>query len=238
MGLSIDPESRWGARLVRMGAWLLRAILATLGRTYRVREVAGGEYVEALLEERQPVLLSFWHNRSFMAAIYFYYHLLRRGFDITVLASQSRDGELVSQLARLWGLRVVRGSASRGGLQALRALHRIVRHQSSSPIMIPDGPHGPVYHFKPGVLALAQTSGAPVLPIGFAASHFLTLGSWDKLIVPWPFARVAVILGEPHPIPKGLSDDALETLRQELQDTIDHLTAEAEAAVGSKDPMR
>ena len=77
MSLSFDPESPWGSRLIRFAAWLVRLILVTLGRTYRVEIVRGAEHLDALLETRRAVLLSFWHNRTFLASNFFYHRLLR-----------------------------------------------------------------------------------------------------------------------------------------------------------------
>ena len=226
-----------GARLIRLGAWLIRLLLATLGRTYRVQLVRGGEHLDAVIAEKRPVLISFWHNRAYLAAGFLYHRVLPRGLDVTVLASKSRDGELVAKVAEQWGLSVIRGSSSRGGLEALRALHKgIVRH-GTSPIMIPDGPTGPLYHFKAGAAVLAQTSGAPILPMGLAAQRFFTVKSWDRLIVPWPFSRVAITVGEPQALPKRLATEELEAERRRLEGLLDDLTLEAEACLGVTDAL-
>ncbi len=227
-----------GSRLIRLGAWLIRVVLSTLGRTYRVRVVEGEQYLSRWTETQTPSILSFWHNRVFIGTHYVYHHLLHRGFKIAVLTSQSRDGELVARVAEQWGLSVVRGSSSRGGLQALRALHRAVTRESYSPIMIPDGPRGPIYQFKAGVAVLAQTTGAPILPMGLAAQRFFTLGSWDRLIVPWPFSRVAIAFGEPQSLPRKLTDEALESECRRLESLIDELTLKAESELGVTDPSR
>lgn len=238
MSLSFDPHSPVGRRIIRFAAWLIRVLLTTLGRTYRVRVIEGQEHVDRILAEAKPVLLSFWHNRVFLGAGYLYHSWIRRGFDITVLTSQSRDGELVAELARQWGLSVVRGSSSRGGRAALRALHRAVVKNGSSPILIPDGPRGPIYEFKVGAAVLSQTSGASILPIGFAAQRFFRIKSWDRIIVPWPFSKVTVCVGEPRQIPNKLSSDELELERRRLESTLDELTIRAEAELGAVDSAR
>ena len=99
--------------------------------------------------------------------------------------------------------------------------------------MVPDGPHGPQYVFKMGVAVLAQTSGAPMLPLGFAAKSAWHLGSWDRLIIPKPFTRVAVVVGKPETVDPALVNDALETERQRLEAVINGATRRAkEAASG------
>ena len=238
MSLRIDPHSPVGSRLIRFAAWLIRVILTTLGRTYRVRIIEGGQHLEDWTERQAPTILSFWHNRAYIGAHYVYHHLLGRGFKISVLASQSRDGELVARVAEQWGLAVVRGSASRGGLKALRALHRAITREGFSPIMIPDGPRGPIYHFKVGVAVLAQTTGAPILPMGFAAQRFFTIKSWDRLIIPWPFSRVAVAFGEVQSLDRSLTSEELEAARARLESEVDRLTLRAEAELGVVDSSR
>ncbi len=216
----------------------MRAILLGIGSTCRFEVVAGAEYLEAARREKRPLILSLWHNRSFLAAYFVYSELSRRGFEVLVLASQSRDGELVTRLARQLRLSVVRGSASRGGLAAMRAIYRAIARQGLSPVLIPDGPRGPLYELKVGVAVLAQMSQVPILPIGLAAQRFFTLGSWDRLIVPWPFSRVAVVIGEPQTVERGLSSDELESRRRGLEALLVDLTRRAEERLGARDRSR
>jgi len=231
-------HTRVGSWLLTFGAWLTHLILLFLGATYRLRVLEGGEILEEARREKKPYILSFWHNRSILAALFFHNQLFRQGYDVLVLASLSREGELVTRVARLWGLSVVRGSASRGGLNAVRAIHRALRRQGSSPIMIPDGPRGPIYDFKVGVAILSQMSQEAILPIGFAAQRFWSLKSWDRLIVPWPFSKVTVVVGEPQSIPRGLAEEELEAERVRLQALLDEVTRRAEDALGVDDLAR
>ena len=233
-----DPTTRRGRLTLALGARLLRFIVLALTRTCRVEVAAGKEHFEEVFATRRPVIPSFWHNRVFLAAPYLFRQMLPRGMDVTVLASQSRDGELVTLLAGLWRLRTVRGSASRGGSAALRGTYRaIVKHQSS-PVMIPDGPRGPLYRFKIGVAVLSQMAETPILPIGLAASRFWRIKSWDRIIIPKPFARIVLVVGSPQTVPRDLNEEALEAERQRLETLLDRLTLDAEARLGVEDEMR
>ncbi len=234
--MGLDKDSRHGSLLIGLAARLSRWVLLGLGGSWKLEVVAGREHLEALYAEPRPVLLSFWHNRVFALGYFLYQHLHRRGLDITLLASHSRDGELVTRVCQRWDVHTVRGSASRGGLQAMRGLHKAITRRGSSPIMIPDGPRGPIYEFKVGVAVLAQTSRAPILPIGVAAKRFWRLRSWDRIIVPWPWTRVAVVVGEPQYVSRELSADELEAERARLEGLLDELTLQAEEAVGVADP--
>ena len=102
--------------------------------------------------------------------------------------------------------------------------------------MIPDGPRGPRYQFKIGVVILAQLAQAPILPMGMAAKRFLVIPSWDRLILPWSFSRIALVVGEPQEVPRQLGTEELETERQRLEVLLSELTRQAEEALGVGDP--
>ena len=236
--MGLNKDSRHGSFLIGIAARLSRWVMLALGRSWKIDVVAGREHLDELLADPHAVLLSFWHNRAFAMAYFLYDRLHNQGIGITLLASHSRDGEMVTRVCRRWGLHTVRGSASRGGTAALRGIHRAITRRGSSPIMIPDGPRGPLYRFKVGVAVLAQTSRAPILPFGIAARKSWTLASWDRMIVPRPFTDVAVVVGEPQQIPRRLSTEELEAERLRLQELLDALTLQAEAAVGAMDVAR
>ncbi|MEM9596348.1 MAG: lysophospholipid acyltransferase family protein [Acidobacteriota bacterium] len=227
----VDKDSRLGAFTLRLAGHLVRWVLLLVGSTCRVEVVAGAETLRRLQESPRPVLLSFWHDRTFLSAYFLYRELHRKGFDITLLASHSRDGEMVTQMVKGWGITTVRGSASRGGTAALRGLHRAIKGRGSSPIMIPDGPRGPAYAFKVGVAVLAQLSGAPILPLGFAARRAWHLKSWDRLVIPKPFTRIAVVVEEPQAVDPDLGGDELEAERLRLEGVLDDVKNRAEGAV-------
>lgn len=229
MSIKVDKKTRSGRFLLSLAAWLGRTLLALLGATWRV-EIQGNEVLARLLADKKPHILSFWHNRTVIAAYFLSRHLLKKGLNITLLASQSRDGELVTRLVAGWGVETVRGSATRGGREALRGIFKAITQKRSSPLVVPDGPQGPLYGFKAGAAVLAQMSGAPILPMGFAARSSWRLKSWDRLIVPRPFARVVVVVGEPQYLAKDLAGEAFETERLRLEALLAELTRRAEAA--------
>lgn len=234
--MRIRHDTRFGGALMTGASWLLRGVVGAIGRTWRVELVEGRERLDALLDRGEPVILTFWHNRSVLALPLLLHHLHRRGFDVTVLASGSRDGELVARTVRGWGVHVVRGSATRGGREALWGTFRAIRRRGSSPVVVPDGPTGPPYVYKVGVLHLARLSGSAVLPLGLAANRYWTVGSWDRLMVPLPFARIAVVVGEPRTVARGIQGDALERERLDREAALNRLTGLAEGAAGSPGP--
>lgn len=167
----------WGARL---GAILVRV----LGRTWRIREI-DGENIRAPLRERSPFVAVFWHGQMLPLL----WHHRKRG--IAVLISEHGDGEIIARIAQSLGYGLVRGSSSRGAERAL--LESIRAASSGTPVAItPDGPRGPARNFAAGALLIAHRSGAPILPIAAAASRAWRLRSWDRFLIPKPFARITI----------------------------------------------
>ena len=149
------------SRLLWPGAFLLRVVMGVLGRTWRF-EVENRSVLDDLVADPRPVIISFWHHQIFPAGYFLVRELHKTGFRLTLMASHSRDGELVTRFARNLKMHTVRGSGSRGGQAAIRALHRSLVKEGSSPLVIPDGPRGPQFECKPGAVLLAQFSQAQI----------------------------------------------------------------------------
>ena len=133
----------------------------------------------------------------------------------------------MARYARRFGLDVVRGSSSRGGPAALRALAAALR-AGEDVAVIPDGPRGPCRQAQPGVVVLAALSGAPIVPLGFAARPARHLASWDEFMIPLPFARAAAVFGAPVVVDRdGDRARALKDVERALED----VTAAAERRV-------
>lgn len=172
---------------------LLGWFVEALGRTWRIEIAEGREHLDRLAAGGPPAILAFWHDRVILGAYFTGARMARgEGVDVTALTSRSGDGELVARIMRRWGARIVRGSSSAGGREAMWALRAVVRRRGSSPILVPDGPRGPARHLKRGILVLARVSGAPVLAMGLASDRHWRLNSWDRMTIPKPFARVRV----------------------------------------------
>lgn len=235
--MRLDPETRLGSVALTLVIGLMDLLIRGLSRTWRFRVIEGEEVLDRVIRRREPVVFCFWHNRILPAAGLLVRRVAPAGMDLTLMASASRDGELSSGFVRRHGARVVRGSSSRGGTHALRSVLRLIRNHGTSPILIPDGPKGPAYEFKTGVLGLSQMSGAPIFLMGFAASSSWTVGTWDRMVFPRPFARVAVAVEPPRSVPRGLPEEELERERQACETRLAELTRQAEAAVGARDPL-
>lgn len=218
-------------RLVPVGARLLRLPLILLGASWRVRIVGGGDTLRQLAGAGEPVIYGFWHQSLYPCGHYLYRLMRRHRLRLALLASLSRDGELVARMAAASGIEAVRGSTSRAGLSGLLALRRALVRRGASVLAAPDGPRGPARRCQQGIVVLAATSGAAIVPLAAAADRAWRLRSWDRLEIPKPFARVALTIGEPIAIDKraDLSEGAELVGR-----ALDRLTRSCEEAVRSR----
>ncbi|MGH7389232.1 MAG: lysophospholipid acyltransferase family protein [Candidatus Rokuibacteriota bacterium] len=178
----------------------------------------------------RPVIYVVWHGRILMmpwaSARLLRTHGARR---VSVLASRSRDGEMVARYAARFGVAAVRGSSSRGGAGGLRALATAVRG-GEDVALVPDGPRGPRRRLKEGVVVLAALTGAPVVPLAIAARPARRLASWDAFLVPLPFARCALVLGEPIGVPAAADR---ERTAKDIARALDETAAAADRLVAS-----
>jgi lysophospholipid acyltransferase (LPLAT)-like uncharacterized protein len=208
---------------------LVAALVRLLGPTLRLR-TEGVETLTPSWTAARPLVYCVWHGRILMVP--WLNARLRRSHGaraVSVLASRSRDGELVAGYARRFGLDVVRGSSSRGGAGALRALVAAVQ-AGHDVALAPDGPRGPREQLGSGVVTLAALTGAPVVPLAFAARPAWRLASWDAFQVPWPFARAALVVGAATSVPR---DADRERARKEIQRGLDEATAAADRLVSA-----
>lgn len=200
---------------------LVSGVLRVLAKTLRVRLV-GHEELFVRLQRQEQAILAFWHNRLLMMP------LVAPPQPICVMVSAHRDGEIAVRALRRWNIQAVRGSARRGGAHGLLQLVRAYRRGLNLAV-VPDGPTGPCYVAKVGVIHLARLTGAPIYPVSYAASRAARLRSWDRLLVPLPFARVAVVVGEPLYVAGDEDPGQIENLRVDLENRMNALNHTAEA---------
>lgn len=178
--------------LATLAGVLLNAYGELFRRTSRIRFQVHPGVEQLVREQGAAVIFALWHRHAFFVP-------LLRGVQrqpITVLLSAHRDAQIVAVAVRLRGLKVVAGSSTRGGLKAYLHLRRVL-DQRESVCITPDGPKGPAEQVKAGVIHLAQLSGCAIVPVAVACSRVHRLRSWDRSVLPLPFSRVVITLGEP-----------------------------------------
>lgn len=166
---------------------------------------------------REHFIGALWHNRLLIFPL-----VLRRFFPDrhgAALISASRDGDLLSDAIHRFDYDVVRGSSSKLGASALLQLGEEL-NAGRDVVITPDGPRGPAYELGPGIVFLAQKTGAQVLPMNMEYSSCWRVKSWDRFIIPKPFCKVRVIIGQPLRMRPASSDQEFENERTRLQNSM------------------
>jgi lysophospholipid acyltransferase (LPLAT)-like uncharacterized protein len=166
-----------------------------------------------LIDAGTPVLLCTWHQQFFSAIRHFRTYAKYRP---ALMISRSRDGAIIAAVARRTGWATVRGSSSRGGKSALRAMirHMKKRHLGAH---ILDGPTGPIGVVKAGIIRMAHESHAVIVPFSVTASRALYFNSWDRFMLPLPFSRVTLRFTEPVRLTPTTDPSTFEGQRARLE---------------------
>ncbi len=163
----------------------------------------------------QSTIMLFWHNQFLIIA---YLLLVRKlpGKSMSVIISSSKDGDLLTYFVELMGCEVIRGSSHKGGVRALKLIHKSIEEHRHI-IIAADGPTGPIYKVKPGAIFLSHKHEIPLLLLKTKLKWSIRLNTWDKSFIPIPFARVEVDAEKifPQAIFKNATDTAKESLLQE-----------------------
>jgi lysophospholipid acyltransferase (LPLAT)-like uncharacterized protein len=212
---------RWAklSLLPPVGAALLWGIAATMRP-----ETRGYEEIDAWYRSGGHIILAFWHAQQLMIPAGY------RGTGAHVLISQHGDGEIIARIIARFGHQAVRGSSTRGGAGALRALIKLGR-AGEDLVVTPDGPKGPRHVAKLGVVQLAKATGLPIVPLAFACSTKQLFPSWDQFMVPYPFSRGLFLYGKAMFVSREGDDLVLEAHRLALETELNRLTEQAERAV-------
>lgn len=215
-------------------AWLARIWFATV----RVTIVNRNVYDRHFRQTGRPhhVVGASWHRH----AIFLFYFFRNLG-DRLIMISRSLDGEMTANIARRFGYAAVRGSSSRGGRQALEQMIDVMNAGDKKYLCgtAVDGPRGPARIMKKGMAAVARQTGALFVPMACSGNRLITFSrAWDKTILPKPFSRITIIFGEPVRIPADLGNSELETICQDLEDRLNHLTDEVDRICGYRTVRR
>ena len=201
--------------------------------TCRIVHVDGRSHIEDRLLRGETAVICYWHRHQLFCWRYLR-QLIDRGARIGWLISASVDGHGPSEIARRMGGGIVfRGSTTSRGTDALRAMCKSIARDHVSPATTPDGPYGPHSVFKPGIVKLAQLSGAPLIPLAYCAERAWVLRTWDRFVIPRPFCRIVMAAGEPVPVPRRLDEPEMERLRQQLERELQVLFERARARLQS-----
>jgi len=213
------------------GVGLGVALLKLWIRTIKV-ELLNPEVEREYMDTGRPCLLVTWH-RAWLGGVMY----MGPRWHPAVMASMSRDGEWVARFEKKMGCHPMRGSSSRGGMSAQKAMVRFVKQGGRVATNVADGPRGPRYEAKAGMISLAQLTGAPLIPVIWSgANPWVLRRSWDKTMIPKPWSKVVVLYGQPITVSRRLSREERESHRQDLENQLMRITREADRLCGYQDP--
>jgi lysophospholipid acyltransferase (LPLAT)-like uncharacterized protein len=206
-------------------SWVVTALLRLLAATWRVR-------IEGAAEPLPVSIGAVWHE-NWLPGVWCF-----RDRGIAACVSRSRDGDRLDRVLRRLGYAdSVRGSTSSGGTAALRGMVRTLA-RGGSVVLLTDGPRGPARRSQVGAVALARLSGVPITPVAFAVRPRLRARSWDRSVLPLPFARIVCRLGAPIAVPRNADPDQEERIRSELDLALASLDGVVRAGLGRRGLLR
>lgn len=171
---------------------------------------------------RENVIFALWHNRFFIAP--YFAAVFKKKKNLAALASRSRDGQLISAILRMFNFAVVCGSSKKGGDVALKQLSRKIIDENCSTAITVDGPTGPIYQVKPGVVKLASLTGAPIIPLSCSFTRYFCIKkSWDRFLIPKPFTTCTVSFGEPIYVKKDIAKEDITLAAEKIKQSLDSL---------------
>lgn len=202
--------------LLNAAPWFAARLIRWLHR--RIKPVSiGEEHLQAIWDDGCNLIFCFWHDQLLMMAAGY------PGPKASVMISASKDGELIARTMTYFNIGAIRGSSSRGGRAAFRAMIDL----GKEPIDLaftPDGPRGPRHRIKDGVVQLAKVTGRPIVPAAFACSNGHRFNSWDRFLLPYPWGKGVYSIGAPLYYDRG---ENLEAFRNRVQEAMDDNTRQA-----------
>lgn len=225
MGIKIKNNRVLKILLSQVAGQPLRWIRAS----WRVEGVESDPEAQAILASGKPVIYALWHGRMYCL---FKAVPLER---VAILVSPSNDGEFITRLARTIGFRhFVRGSHKRGGTQAILGLRKALLDDDLSIAFTVDGPRGPRYKVKPGIIRLASQTGTPIIPLGSATEWLLSKfeRAWDHYHAPMPFTKMCLNYGKPLHVPEALSDEQIQAYCTQLEAELMRVNLSADSQYG------
>lgn len=199
-------------------------VIRLVGMTLRI-EWRGLEHLEEARRMSEQVIFSFWHGRLFILS------WAHRNRNIQTLVSEHYDGDLLGRIVSWLGFGNVKGSSTRGGAKALRALTAVLKNGLDIGLAV-DGPRGPLGHVQQGAIELGRMGSAAVIPVSCTARRRVLFESWDRFQVPVPFSRVIVAYEKPFIVPGSAGPDDREKQRMQLEHALGDLTRKLDLEMG------
>jgi lysophospholipid acyltransferase (LPLAT)-like uncharacterized protein len=205
----------------RAVAGLIRAVRRTSSTVYEPNDFFDR------LRAQVPFIMAMWHGQFMMLP-----DLNTREYRVEAMVARHGDAELVARVLAQFGINAIRGAGAghrkrdRGGAYALRAAVKALE-SGSIVAMTADVPPKKPRICGEGIVTLARLSGRPIIPVAAATSRFVVLNTWSKMTVNMPFSRLAWVAADPIFVPADATDEALERVRSDVENSLNEVTARA-----------
>lgn len=193
-----------------VAAWLFRLWMMTV--RYRQRASSGPDYSPCMADLPGNFIFSVWHEDIPITV----YHYARS--NMHALISRHADGQFVADVAHRLGMKVIFGSTTRGGTEALLQMLKVA--EKSHLAITPDGPRGPRRRVQAGMIYVAARTGLPIVVGGFAYANAWRAGSWDRMALPKPFSKVLCVTMPPILVPDTEDREVLEDYRRQVENAL------------------
>lgn len=192
----------------------------------------GFDEMRAALKEG-PIIVVLWHQRLLMAPYLFDLSAGR----ICSLTSEAKGGRMAGLVQTEFGFETIAMPKGKGGFAMSREVLRKM-HEGVSVGIAVDGTTGPARIAKTAPLLWARSTGRPIFVAAFSIKrHKIVSSSWDKAVVAWPFnSGVRMCERWPHEVPRKVTEDEMETLRLQLETSLDDITERVDKGLGISVP--
>ncbi len=173
-----------------------------------------------LMANKKKFVIALWHDQLLPLTF------SHKGRDFVTIASHSKDGSYITYALHRWGYHVGRGSSSKMGVKAALGAIKLAKEKSSPCAVTLDGPRGPRHVVKSGAIFIAKQLDGIIINAVINTKHFIKLKSWDKFVLPLPFARIDITLSDSVIVSDDISEKALEEDTKKIQNIMDKMTNE------------
>ena len=217
------PQLKWSRRIqIPLIAAIVYSVIRLLGPTLRF-EVLGWHHAEKVYAAKKQCIWAFWH-RVIIPIVWWY-----RNHGVVVMNTTAFDGQWTRKVIEWLGFGTAQGSSSRGGLRGLAVMARRIGEGKDCAFTI-DGPRGPRYVAKPGPVMLARKTGAPIMVFHLGVDRGKTFEkTWDRFLLPMPFARAMILFAPPIFVPKDASVELMDAKHAEMQKELERVRDVAES---------
>ncbi len=216
----------WAQNVVSMLAASYLRFVRLTGRW----DFRGWETIQSLIDEDRPIILCFWHSRLIANAFAW-----KTDKPLHQLSTPHRDGKIAAGAYNRLGVKTIWGSTSKGGSSAVRGILKVLKSGGAVSIT-PDGPRGPRQRMQSSAIDIARMSGAVLVPVSNSMSAAKMLDTWDRMLVPLPFARGVFEIGTPVEVPRDASPEQRENIRLEMETSLNEITFKLDKETGVTTP--